>query len=486
MNLPSIHKMPKFDYLILLPIMALAFYIAFIPHQNYPYLVHIDEWVYLARSKALLGAGSTTFIDPFLRQSTMSLSSNLEAGFQLFWGVFHQISGIPWLTIFRYFPGIIFMMTVLSVYILAHRQGFGWEAALFTCLIPTTVSILGPAFLVPVAMGLLFVPLSIFLAFNFRTVWSYLVVFIFTCFLLCIHPPSAICLVIILAPHILLSLRGSFKHSLGLTLAIAIPFLIPFPWIFDLLLPTARALFTPYPSIPLDLPQLMATYGYLPIVFCLLGVFVLALRGGREDRGLTLGLLAILLMLVIFFTLHYGVGIVYERGLMYMMLMVSIVAGAGLMWVKNTSLPRKIGVRLRAPLIRQNVGKILCLALVGLTLAICIPARQNIPYYHLMDEQDYEAFVWIRDNVSDDYEKAILDPWKATAFTATTGKNIYTRIHMGPSAKSNKAYAFLKDGSRDTTFLRENGISIVYTRSPCSNPDLTKVRENIYLLKEAQ
>jgi hypothetical protein len=475
MNLPSIHKMPKFDYLILLPIMALAFY-----------LVHIDEWVYLAYSKAMLGAGSTTFIDPFLGQATLGLSSNLEAGFQLFWGVFHQISGTPWLTIFRYFPSIIFMMTVLSVYILAHRQGFGWEAALFTCLIPTTVSILGPAFLVPVAMGLLFVPLSIFLAFNFRTVWSYLIVFIFTCFLLCIHPPSAVCLVIVLAPHILLSLRGSFKHSLGLTLAMAMTFLIPFPWIFDLLLPTARALLTPYPSIPVDLPQLIATYGYLPIVFCLLGAVVLELRGDRKDYSLILGLLAVLLMLVIFLVFHCGVPIVYERGLMYMMLMVSIVAAAGLMWVKNISLPGKLGIRLRTSVIRQNIGKILCLALVGLTLAICIPVRQSIPYYHLIDEQDYEAFVWIRDNVGDDYEKAILDPWKATAFTATTEKNIYARIHMGPSAESNQAYAFLEDGCRDTTFLRENGISIVYTRTVCSNPDLTKVSENIYLLKEAQ
>ena len=73
---------------------------------------------------------------------------------------------------------VIFIITILSVYIMAQREGFGWEAALFTCLIPTTIGILGPAFTVPVAMGLLFTPLLIFLAFNFRTVWSYLVIFI--------------------------------------------------------------------------------------------------------------------------------------------------------------------------------------------------------------------------------------------------------------------------------------------------------------------
>ncbi len=150
MSWQNIWRLARSDYLKLVPILALAFYIAFIPHQNYPYPVHIDEWVHLAYSEAMLQAGSTTFIDPFLGQSISGLSSNLEAGFHLFWGVFQQISGISWLTIFRYFPGVIFMITVLSVYVMARREGFGWEAALSTCLILTTVGILGPAFLVPV------------------------------------------------------------------------------------------------------------------------------------------------------------------------------------------------------------------------------------------------------------------------------------------------------------------------------------------------
>jgi len=236
--------------------MALAFYIAFISHQGYPYLLHIDEWVHLANSEAILKAGSTTFNDPFLGVSATGLSSNLEAGFHLFWGIFHQISGISWLTIFKYFPGIIFIITILSTYIMANRLGFGWEAALFTCLIPTSVGILGPGFLVPVAMGLLFIPLSLFLAFNFRTVWSYIALFIFTCFLLAIHAPSAICLVIILIPYILLNLKNNFKHSLGTGLALVIPFLAPFPWIFDRLLSTVATLFTPqspvdYVALPL-------------------------------------------------------------------------------------------------------------------------------------------------------------------------------------------------------------------------------------------
>ncbi|MFC2035228.1 hypothetical protein ACFLUJ_03785 [Chloroflexota bacterium] len=484
------------DYLKLVPILGLAFYIAFIPHLNYPYPLHVDEWLHMAYSKAMLLAGDTTFIDPFLGQRVISLGNNLEAGFHLFWGIFQTISGISWMVIFRFFPSIIFMITVLSVFVLARRERFGWQAALLTCLIPTTVGILGPGFLVPVSMGLLFTPLILFLAFNFRTIWSYLLIFVLISFLLTIHAPSAISPIIVLAPYILLNLKGSFKHSLGIAVALILPFLIIFPWILDMLLPTAKSLLTQQsPKDYVQLPRLLITYGYPAIGLCLLGTFLLVLRGGKKNYGLILGFLALLLMLVTFFSLRYGVSIMYERGLMYMMLVAGIIAGAGLAGVKNLRLPARLSSWLKVPLITQNAGSFLCLALIAVTLTISIPDRLDTPYYRMIDSEDYQAFTWIRDNISEDHEKAILDPWKATAFTAITDKNIYTRIHNYPKAKDNKAYTFFSSGGSDTAFLKENGISIIYSRVfgrtqnrnieyNIDNPNLVKVAKNIYLLEE--
>jgi len=466
--------------------MALAFYMAFIPHQSYPYLLHIDEWVHLANSEALLKAGSTAFSDPFFGGSPGGLSSNLEVGFHLFWGVFHQISGISWLTIFRYFPSVILAITALSVYVLAQRWKFGWEAAFFVALIPTTVGILGPSFLVPVALGLLFVSLSLFIAFNFNSFWSYVVLFVFTCFLIIIHAPSAICLVIILIPYILLNLRGNFKHSLGMIVALAVPFLAPFPWIFDMLLPTAQRLFTPQ-VLPeyVDFPRVIKTYGYFPAGLCLLGTLVMAMKGGRKNYGLVLGLLVLLAMLVTYFSFHYGLSIMYERGLMFMMLMVGIVAGAGLMAVKNLHLTEGLAARVGGSSVTRYLGWFFCLVLVGVTLFTSIPERQNIPYYHMIEEKDYQAFVWIRENVGKEYDRAVLDPWEATPFTAITGKKVYTRIHAFPRPSDEEALEFLNGGCSDTSFLKINGISIVYTDRECRNPDLTEVRENVYLLRDA-
>lgn len=118
---------------------------------------------------------------------------------------------------------------------------------------------------------------------------------------------------------------------------------------------------------------------------------------------------------------------------------------------------------------------------LGITLAIAIPQRQDIPYYHVIDEADYRAFTWIRDNIGDDYEKAILDPWKATAFTAITGKKVNARIQAVWEPSDTEVYQFLQSGSANTTYLMENGVSIVYTQLAVDNPDLVEVEMNVYI-----
>jgi hypothetical protein len=222
---------------------------------------------------------------------------------------------------------------------------------------------------------------------------------------------------------------------------------------------------------------------------------VLMMRKDKRDNGLVFGLCILLLLLAIFFTFHYGIIPMYYRGLMYMLLMMSIVAGAGLMAMKNLKLPAALTARLKMPSVMHNAGYILCLILIGATLAVAIPDRQAIPYYHMIDEKDYQAFSWIKENVGGDYNMAILDPWKGSSFTAISGKNVYTWIGEQAGPTDIAAYAFLRNNSTDTSFLRENGISIIYTRVydgnqgvnaeyGVNNPDLVEVAKDIYLLKK--
>ena len=480
-------KLVKSDYVKLVPILGLAFYVAFIPHHGYPYPVHVDEWVHLACSKEIIAEASALGLaSPFYGGAPMI---NLEVGFHLFWAMFQQVSDISWLVIFKYFPSVIFMITVLSVYILARREGFGWEAALCACFVPTTVRFLGPGFMVPVALGLLFIPLSLFIAFNFRNWCSYALLFIFTCFLISAHAATAIGLVIVLAPYVVLNLKKNFRHSLGIALALVIPFLVPFPWIFHLLLPTAKAFILPQPAPGAALPyitQVPHIYGYLPSFLFIIGIFLLMRRGRLKDYSLVIAPVLFLLLIGWFVNFQRGSEVIYARSFLYLMLTMGVVGGYGLRRIRDIRVPEGIAVRLKAVFISRNAGNILCLILLVPTLFFPVRSHLDAPYYHMIDTQDYKAFVWIKENVGEEYDKAILDPWKGTAFTAISEKKVYSRIGVAPGEREMKAYGFLREGCSDTAFLKENGISIVYTRWGCNNPDLIEARKHVYLLKEAE
>ncbi len=485
-----VRKVLKPEPLLLLLALVLAFYVAFIPRRDYPYPVHIDEWLHMAYTRAMLQSADTSFIDPFSGDSLIMLGNHWEIGFYAFLGVFQKLTGIDWLTIFRFGPAVMLMLITLAVYVLAHREGFGWEAAFFAALIPTTVGILGPAFLVPLSFGLLLTPLIMFVAFNFSGFRSYAFIFLMIAALLAIHPPSAIFPVILLTPYILLNLRGNFKHSSGVALGLLLPFFVVFPWITGALLPTFKSLLTPHEVASyVQLPLLIKLYGYLTVALALAGAFTLAFRGGKRGYGMVLGLLLLLAMLAVFYSLHYGLSIIYERGLMPMILMLGVMAGAGLMAIRTIRLPGKLAVPGR------YAGWALAGALIVMTLFINLPRYQSNPYYYIIDREDYEAFLWIRENIGGDYTRAVLDPWKATSFTAVTGKSVYARLHMYATGNDLAAYEFLQGGCRDTDFLRRNGISIVYTRAfnlapggpnvyPVDNPELLQAAPNVYLLKK--
>ncbi|MBI4267553.1 MAG: hypothetical protein HY662_02080 [Chloroflexi bacterium] len=487
-------KLAGADY-ILVPILALAFYIAFIPHLGYPYAVHIDEWEQIAYSEAVLRAGDIHWTNPFLGHVERGPVALLEVGYRILIGVFHKLSGISWMNIARYFPSALFVVTVSSVYIFTRRMGFGWEAAFFTALIPTTVGILGPAFLVPVALGLTFIPLCLFVAFNYKSVRSYVVLGLLMSFLVIMHAPSAVLLTLILFPFILFGLRSDFKHSLGVMLAIALPLIVSLPWTSGMVLSEVKSLaVAKEPLLHHDLLSLRSDYGLWPIVLSLYGTFILAIKSSRINYSLVASLLFLLATLAIFYSLHYGTDKLYLRGLLYTMLLMGTVAGAGLLALRKLELPGMAAIKAKSPVLMRTIGILLCLVVVGGTLVTVVPARQAILYYHMIDKDDYEAFVWIRDNVNASYQTAIVDPWKATAFTAVTGKQVYTRIVLSPEPSDERALDFIRTGSKDTGFLVENRITIVYTRTfdgqantdfGSQNPNLLEVRRNIYLLKPA-
>jgi hypothetical protein len=460
----------QIELLMLFVLLVFAFFIAYIPHINYSYPVHVDEYNQLAYAQALVHEGSIDFGEPFYGEWGQGINYGLFPGYYLLLGIIQQVCGMNLVHMPVYLPGILIMITVLGVYSYARRKGFGWEAALFTCLIPTTVGLLGPGFMVPVATGLLIVPLLLFLIDHQNRMSSYILCFIISCFLLLMHPPSALIMLVIVVPYILLTMTRDVKKGVSLLLVFSVPYIFTLVVASDIFLKLNEQTFTQQ-SIPsyIEFPALVQLYGYLPLLCGILGIMVLVIKNKIYDYGLILSLIALLATLMVFYQFHFGLPLVYLRTLLYTLLLLGIIAGAGLASV------RMMNIR------TFNIGRYLYAGIFITILIVAIPARLSIPYYNMMDEGDYNAFTWIKDNISDAHDMVVLDPWKATAFTAITYKNVYERIFPAQEPMDDMVYNFLHSKCRDTHFLEYEDINIIYNPDDCNNTDLINIRENVYL-----
>jgi len=456
--------------LLLILILLLAFFMAFIPHIDYAYPLHLDEWIHLAHSKAVVETGSITYADPLSGKEVAGLLSSQEVNYHLWLGMLQQVGGMDWLLLFHFGAALVFMLTVLAVYILCRKEGYGLEAAFFTCLIPTTIGLMGPAFMAPVALGLAFIPLSLFLAFRVKSWPAYLLLFLIACFLWLLHPPTAAVLYIVMAPYILINLKGNWRHSIGLSATLLFPLFIALPWMWSKLLPALGKLQV-LQTLPthVDIPALLWLFGILPLIMCFIGVIYLARKGDRRSYGLILGLALLLVAGLVLLRFQYGMYIIYLRGLHTALLLIGILAGAGLLWIRS---------------IKSPAGSLLCALLVMVTLATTLPPRLNYIYYHMIDDEDYRAFTWIRSNVEADDYPSIVDPWQGSAFTAITGMNVLRRIGSRQILADDLINSYLRSGCVDSAFLRDNRVSLVYNRLPCDNPALLQVRNNVYRTSE--
>src|SRR4030042_5712401 len=474
----------KYEYFILLLIIVLGIYIAWVPRQTSILPVHLDEWFGMACARQILTQGSAVNLtDPFYGGQPW-LTQFAERGFHLLLGVLQKISGLEWLVIFRYIPGVIFIMTILATYILGKRRGFGLESAFFVSLFPTTVGILGPAFLVPVATGLLFIPLSLFIIHNIYTCKGAIVLALFIFFLLSFHAYTAVAVVVVCFPYLLINTKENWKSSVRFGLALLLPFLISYPFASQFVNPILAGIFDPHEiSLYIDFPWLVDSLGFITHGLSLIGVFSISIRSDRQNFGLLVGFIVLLVLIVVYYQFHYGITGLYERGLLYALLVASIIAGTGLAALRKMEVNFSFLAGIPRRIIKY--GQLAMVAvLVILVVITLVPQRQSTQYYEMIDESDYQAFCWIGKHYRDQNIKALVDPWKGTAFSAVTGLRVTSRILMAPTEIDHEISEFLDNECRNTTFLVDNNIGLVYTRQSCSNPNLIRVHDNVYIISE--
>ena len=481
---------------LLLAILAFSVFMTLLPHwsDNYFLPFHVDEWIHWSYARAVIESGSTSFVNPY---TGSGIIQSLEIGFHLMTSCIYWLTTSTFLTIFVFMPSIIAIFTSLMAFNIGERseRKFGLEAAFLVAFIPTTCRYLGPSFYAPVATGLLIMTFILWLG-QLRKLQASLFIPLVILFMFLIHPPSALAgLLAVLIYSLFLLFEKQYKLAVITGGASLIPviiiLLLSTRWEYSLDI-VLDALFGQQYGLDLHLPKIWTSFEHLGVITWILfviGVYFCFSNGKAIKRTMGLSSIAIIVIVGVYDKLGYGMPIFYERSFLYLYLLVAIIAGVGL-----AELRKHVGYlkeKLEAKKIKhipKNIESIVPLAVCILLLVTAVPAHLEIPYYQLINENDYETFVWIEENIDDfrdenhSYDRGAVNPFYASPFSAVTGLYMVSSsmhpIHgYGLHTEMEK---FLNEKCVDTGFMDQHKISVVYTTS-CNNSNLTMIYPNVYL-----
>ncbi len=470
--------------LLLGVVLVLSLLMSSLPRWNYSYPIHSDEWVHYSDVQSLMTTTSIPYPEP--GEAGQAFAPDTEIGFHLWLAGLKHITGLSWLAMFRFIPGIVLAVLAWQVYAVSRRKWLGLAAAFLVALIPTTIRFLGPAFLVPVGLGLTFLPLTLLVV---RRLMHdprgpvLLLVSLLT--LLFVHPPSFVIVSILAAVHLIFYLFPGKKTAGQPVFAAASLGGIAAMYIFEIFWASAYIRFnlnealTPQSEQMLPpVTDIISRFGYiLPFLFAV-GVGMLAYRGTRKNWALLLPALGLLAFQLIYTFSFIGPDIIYERGWLYLYLFMAIIGATALGDIRQW-LEQFFRHRARpAALVSYGVIGVL----LAINFGFSLRSHLNEPYYHLVDDVTYQDFLWVREHVASEYQTGITATGLNCPFAAISGKNVYTsEVSRHFRAKEPPASEFFKYNAADTDWLIQEGLSIVYTSGPVENADLIKVNRNLYL-----
>ena len=367
---------------------------------------------------------------------------------------------------FNFFPSLFLIFICLGVFVLTRRI-FGEIAALFSVLfivlLKSSAAILGPVFLVPLNIGLLFIPVGLWLI-----ELSYGLYFVLFSSLLIIHPPSGLAFLLLASLSIFYK-RKNIAKRLGL---LVVGGLLALPLYINTFLSkgfeTLDYLNFTIISNPLFIPRFL---GYFATALVLIGIYFSLVNKKFELFTYSV---VLLFFIILFYKLKIEFFLPYARALMYLFLIFAVAFGLGAWGLIESAKNKK-------------AKYLIAFVLVFFILIFALPSKleSNGRFYHIIDEKDYNAFKWIKENTNIS-SIAVLDPWKANAFTPIAERQVYSRVVQGPSAlyesKNKETEEFFADECKNITFLQQNNLSIVYGN--CESEFLIEVYPGAYSINK--
>ncbi len=245
---------------ILIVLLILTFYLNYLPHSTYNYPLHVDEWVHLTYAKHLNSNSPLYFNEQ---------GKSLEHGFHILLSVLDSLK-VDYLFMFNFFPALFSVLICLALFILV-RKHFDETTALFSIfffiMLESSVALLGSMFLVPLTLGLFFIPIGLFLVKSKS-------LFLIIASALIIHPFSGIALLILINCYLLNEFIHTKKINFKVILQQFYGILLSLPLFLDPLLNKGienlsfNASIIPFYFLP-------RVFGYLILGMILVGIYLM-------------------------------------------------------------------------------------------------------------------------------------------------------------------------------------------------------------------
>ncbi|MBM2825863.1 MAG: hypothetical protein HW402_1527 [Dehalococcoidales bacterium] len=344
--------------------------------------------------------------------------------------------------------------------------------------------------MVPVVLGLMFFPLTLILLQKYEEDWKpfFLIPLVMGALWL-IHGTTAVAVGIVLVIHMVFGLVFSPPRRPLPILWLVTLFIVPASALVALALNPSYFRFTlsalaggyrmALPPILSVVPQ----FGYIPAVLFVLGVGLLIIRGGWRHFALAVSS-AVFLLYVLSYRRWFEVGpdILYERSWLYAMLLMALVAGYALATIRQMA-----GSFIKNRYWATSLMVLLVVGVAAVSLAYRIDRYKKEYYYRIVGMERYYDFVFMREKLLNQ-SVVMLDPYVARALPAIAEKYAYQAASSpGGVEEYTATKKFFEDGARDTQWLKEKRIDILYSDVPLKNPDLVGVRDGsykVYILRE--
>ncbi|MBI4232475.1 hypothetical protein HY605_04550 [Candidatus Peregrinibacteria bacterium] len=314
--------------LVTISFMVILFLSVFLPTYEVQMPQHVDSWIVISIADRIVKDHYIPRVDPF-RGATLEYPKGVYA----FVAVIHLITGIDMITLSQLLPAIIFVVMGALNYAIAlrlfNKRTVAILSVVFTLLVLTNMTMLGPFYLVPLTFGALLILLMLYFISSGKIFLAILTYFAIPL----THMNSAMFATLILGLFFIVNNPLRYWKYLVLFLVIGITGFLLFLTTKDIILSPEGLLdtlrwgffvyFKDFFKLPIERPFINYLWEIKSIFFFFFGsgLFFILLREKKARKILVPSFIFLAINLYLFWNYKTGYFLFYRRTIFYLFLL---------------------------------------------------------------------------------------------------------------------------------------------------------------------